>query len=145
MLPNCLLSLANPKAEKCPGNDLCLAEIEKSDLIFCCHRRFAFIIFCIFLLSQHTKTLYFVYFLLYLPTCICIFSVDIVYIFSITFFHSIPYNYRFLCFPSVVLIPVFHSAQYSMEQSLENCYASVFQQFRQYHNDNLCIQSIFLL
>ena len=40
MLPNCPLSLANPNTEKVKTMTFILAEAEKSDLIFCCHRSF---------------------------------------------------------------------------------------------------------
>lgn len=46
MLPNCPLSLANPNTEKVKTMIFILAEAEKSDLVFCCHRSFALIFTC---------------------------------------------------------------------------------------------------
>ena len=68
MLPNCPLSLANPNTEKVKTMTFILAEAEKSDLIFCCHRSFAFIFTCFLHIcfSQATQALCLVYFL-----CIC--------------------------------------------------------------------------
>ena len=46
MLPNCPLSLADPNTEKVKNMTFILSEAEKSDLIFCCQRPFAFISTC---------------------------------------------------------------------------------------------------
>lgn len=100
MSPNCLLSLANPNAEKAKKMTFVLAAAEKSDLIFCCHRSFVFIFVCFFL--GRTSTL------------ICIFPFAFVHMhmyfpmLSVTFFPFKLYNYHFLCFPSVFLFLVFH-------------------------------------
>lgn len=110
MLPNYLLSLVNPKAEKVKVmNYLYLAEAEKSDLIFCCHRPFAsiFVFLHIHFFVAHNNTL-----LCYISFCIrpyaCIFLIDIVYILSIPFFILYYIIFFVFCFPSVFLILIFH-------------------------------------
>lgn len=73
MLPNCPLSLANPNTEKVKTMTFILAEAEKPDLVFCCHRSFALIFTCFFvyLFFLGTQALCLVYFLGICPHDMC--------------------------------------------------------------------------
>lgn len=137
MLPNYLLSLVNPKAEKVKVmNYLYLAEAEKSDLIFCCHRPFAsiFVFLHIHFFVAHKNTL-----LCYISFCICPYACIflIVDIFSIPFF-ILYYIFFFFLLSQCILNSSLSQMPNIPLNSHWKTVMLVFQQFRQ----SLCVKLI---